>query len=181
MSKKRICGKGFLVSQSKTDGKYVPFFIKVRDKDIIYKESNLIDAIEARSASRTGSNVDVLYPAVQWMFDKDNFKIAMNRDASFTGYARLSIKDLIKSSSNTKLKLQINLPFTVKSESFNIQITANSNKDEIAGSSISINSIGAGSLDNVNVTMTNNINFFSNTSNDYINDYIFVNIYGVLS
>lgn len=110
------CKKGFILSNN-GDGDYTPFFVQVREKDIIWDErlykNDLVDI------ANTGSNKQFYPTMAYWKFDKDDWKITLRGDGYFTASKKLTLNDFTAPSEPSEYLFSktISLPFSVIDDS----------------------------------------------------------------
>lgn len=181
--KKRICGKGWVLHPSPTDGKYVPFFIKTRDKDIIWSENSLPEIL--RNKSEEGTDVILNYPMYQWKFNKDGWSVTLNQDGSYEATKKIAILQNSTYVSSSQINITDSLPFTICNDNdlyINVSIYADNN--DIICSSIVVLPQDDKLLDEVKFALINNLTVFPDTfsqSTEYENQYIFAKVSGNLN
>ena len=138
----RECLKGWILAPSPTDGENVPFFVYVRDKDIIWDENNLPKKIN--EISNLGENRELFHPATYWKFDYNGWKIVLNQDGSYKAKKKINIGRLFDKVENNyaKITADLDLPFeTLNNNEFSIHFTQSSDKSSICSANAGITPI----------------------------------------
>lgn len=174
---KRVCNKGFIVMPSETDGKNVPFFITVRDKDIIWDEKTLGE-LELVNISKLGENRSVQYPMARWTFEKDGWDIDLYSNGQINMRKKVAIVNnstvLISSS---EISSNISLPIKIKADKTNIQITNSGTDNSIKTGIVNATTdIGREMIDDVNISIVNTFFQFDTNLRTYNEDYLYVSI-----
>lgn len=181
--KKRRCGKGWLVAPSKTDGEYVPFFMYVRDKDIIWDEENLPELL--KKAAREGENSSLQYPMYQWTFDVDSWSVKLHQDGSYEATKKIDIHKYGKFMAYARIDVDFSLPFkTMNDDEFNVQITKNCHGTDMIHAVVNINPFESEeSNDQMSVSLLADGFYFNkdfDTNIQYDNQYLFVRVAGFI-
>ena len=77
-----VCNVGWLVSEIPEDGRYVPFFLKVRSKDICWYDlpsEDLLSLLEDNERDE----YSILYPKTALKFKRNGWNITLNYDFTF--------------------------------------------------------------------------------------------------
>lgn len=152
---KYLCNKGFLLTPSPSDEDVmVPFFVQVRDKDIIWSEDDFPK--EIYNIAMGGDNPSTVTPVKALKFIQDGWNITFNQDYTYTAYKQISIGGSGNFEINDQLDClngKIYLPFKSKAGGQNISIICTLDAfDNIMASSVLTTSTHA---------TTNIINSFS--------------------
>ena len=107
--KNRECLKGWMVAPSPTDGEYVPFFIYVRDKDIIWDPETITNNF-SNYLKEKADNVELHYPMNEWKFQMEGWTVVVHQDGSYHGYKKINIQDVSEYVSHNTIKSDIVLP-----------------------------------------------------------------------
>lgn len=181
--KKRRCGKGWLVTPSKTDGEYVPFFMYVRDKDIIWDETNLPELL--RKTAAKGENMSLNYPMYQWNFDVDSWSVKLHQDGSYEATKKIDINKNCEMFDSSQIDVSISLPFkTMNDDEFNIQITKNCHGTDMLHATVNMNPLeNEESNDVISVSLLANGFYFNTdleTNEQYNDQFLFVRVTGFI-
>lgn len=76
------CNVGWLVSQIPNDGRYVPFFVKVRSKDIVWYDLPSEEVLSVLNENEM-DEYQILYPNTSLKFIRDGWHIKLNYDFTF--------------------------------------------------------------------------------------------------
>lgn len=176
----RECRRGWILAPSPTDGKDVPFFVYVRDKEIVWDINNI--SKELNELSLLGSNREVFYPTCQWKFRINDWIVTLNQDATYTATRKLSLPQVLSYINESTLSGNTTLPFeTMNDEYFNIQCTLMSIDNDITSSTISVIPESEEVIRRVGLTLRNTAVIFSDefvTSGEYSNSYICITTTG---
>ena len=142
----KACKKGFILTMNE-EGDYLPFFLKVRDKDIIWDPSNLPSNL--RTAAEAGDETIMSYPLTKWVYKTDTWNVSLFSDGTYEATSVLAIADFTFPSSTSgsssedkvqnKITKEITLPFTTDIESLNgffVGLTIQSDNDIISASTV---------------------------------------------
>lgn len=133
----RECLKGWIMAPSPTDGKDVPFFVKVRGKDIVWDTSD--NSKELEKIANKGSNVEFVNPQGQWKFNVDKWVVTLNQDATYTANIKVNIPREFTQEDETSLRGVIDLPLeTLNDVNFNIQCTKMTDVNELIKSDVTV-------------------------------------------
>lgn len=173
------CLKGWLLAPSPTDGvTQVPFFVKVRGKDIVWDLDNLPLQIETRY--KDGSNKKVHEVGQKITFRYDKWNIMTDSSGIYTATRAFDINEFSKLNDDT-LDLHVTLPFISRfDEVFSVQATISSSDTDIEKSTTSVRV----SEDSTNATLLtfrtrlhNTICRFYNTDHpNYIGSKVFITV-----
>lgn len=130
--KNRECLKGWMVAPSPTDGEYVPFFIYVRDKDIVWDPETLTNNF-SDYLKRKADNVELHYPMNEWKFQINDWTVVVHQDGTYHGYKKVNIQDVSDYINHNTIKSDINLPLpTINDAYFNINTQLNVKTPELS-------------------------------------------------
>jgi hypothetical protein len=178
----RICQRGWLVSPSPTDGKYVPFFVRVRDKDINWDSENIPEAM--REIASYGSNIDLQYPMYQYIFDVNDWSVKLSQNYSYEATKKLDIKNLGEFVSQYMINVNTDLPFITQNDSdFSVQATLNGSNTDVICSTVNIKPSIEETVDSLTVQLINRLTQFSSSftnEEEYDNQFIYVTVRGNL-
>ena len=176
----RECLKGWIMAPSPTDGKDVPFFVYVREKDIVWDSDE--KAIEMEKVASNGSNVQTCYPSRQIKFEKDKWVITLNQDLSYTATRKVSIYREFNTEDTNSIRGIVNLPLdTLNDNNFTVQCTKMSDVMEVITSNISVLPETDSIVSNIEITIDNNsddvfVDF--DTNERFSNSFICVTVTG---
>ena len=111
----RECSRGWILSPSKTDGEYVPFFVLVRDKDIIWDEDHLPEKL--RNLTEAGTDVILDIPMYQWRCKIGNWDVTLNQDGTYRATQYMNVQDNGSFIDSNTILLHLNLPFETNNDS----------------------------------------------------------------
>ena len=180
----RECLKGWILAPSPTDGKDVPFFVKVRSEDIVWSTSDNFEELE--KIANKGSNVQSFSPLSQWKFKKENWIVTLNQDATYTANIKVNIpREFMEEDTNT-LRGEIKLPLEIlNDENFTIQCTKMSDVYEIINSDITVLPEADDTLSSIELSIDyrNEENVFENfaQSTRFNNSFVCISITGKLN
>lgn len=151
------CQKGWILTPSPTDGEYVPFFVQVREQDVVYDEDNLPD--ELKNIYNSGNNKKFLTNNKYWKFDYKNWNIKLKSDGSYEATKKISIGEEFETpvTSNINiLSVNLELPFETKNDNeFTVQFTISSTNIRIGTSVSSISIIEDDEFDTLQCYLQN--------------------------
>lgn len=138
------CKKGWILSHDETTDEYVPFFVKVRGKDIQYNINDLfdsatltvLDGVEEYNPVETVGRIK--YKNLDW-------NVIINSDNSVEINRHVSIGDYFAKNKNTKLNTILQLPIRYKRNDnlmISTSIITDSEELESVNTSVSLNSTG---------------------------------------
>lgn len=176
------CQKGWILAPSLNGGDYVPFFINVRDKDIVWDDDNL--SPELKRLANLGTDKKIIFTDSKWIFEYKNWMIELFNTGKYNAKRKINISEEFDDSTmtSTEIKAIIDLPFeTVNDENFTAFITKSSSNIRIKSSMSGINNITDDIFTNIEVFLFNQqYNFptdFKQT-NVFDDSYLFINIEG---
>ena len=168
-----ICKKGFLLTPEEESGDYVPFFIQVRNKDIIWDDELL--PIDLRDIVAHGENIESFDVLHCWKFTYNNWYVTLYEDGRYTASRSMLLQlelptNTFSNGPTNKLEYNIKLPFTTKckynSDGFNVNLTMSGKSNIVMSSTYgvvhktssdeTINSIGIYIM-NPSIPFTNDI------------------------
>ena len=129
------CYKGFLTAKSPTDNRtHVPFFVQVRDKDIIYEQANMPWPLK-RLYERADS-YEVTKPAENVIFSYNNWNINVTPNYRFRATRDFLFSDLDfkfdHGVDDTHFVGKFDVPFPIKADgACNIDITVQGDNTDI--------------------------------------------------
>lgn len=190
----RECNKGFLLSMDSENGGYIPFFIQVRDKDIIWDDARLPQDLV--NIVYQGENVEFHNILHCWRFTYNDWFITLYSDSRYEAISSFNIReysgDIVEPVN--KLIYKIDLPFTSKiglDTGFNISLCIEASSSIITTSNVGIvpntysvnGTKSTTSTDNISIYIANSIIPFSNdikTNKEFINDKVNIKITGFI-
>lgn len=180
-----LCYKGFLLAPSPTDGTMVPFFVNVRDKDIIWDVSSLPASIQ--ELAEKGKNITVQGPATEISFTYNGWTLKLRSDFTYTAIRKLSIgydDFVLDPDDNSDMSIDVQFPFSTKNNNeLNVQCTMNGFNDDLATASINVildNNIGE-SIKKMTIHLRNLICKFDENFKDmksYLDSSLYLSISG---
>lgn len=186
ISPEHICRVGFIMSQDPADNSYVPFFIKVREKDIIYDGSSLPDFL--LDLSKLGKDIELERPTAKICFTVDDWRVTASSDSSYEATKRLSItngKFTVNEEDDTEMVSNVILPFITKNDgSFHVQCTITAAIDDVALANINVEISDEYEIDRFKIKLRNLIYHFDRNFekvSGYINSSIYVTVAGGFS
>lgn len=111
------CKKGWLVYLDE-NGEYVPFFMHVREKDIIWdSDSSFMNELIKKSPQFKGMDVNVIFPKIKC--DKNGWEYVINSDFSFKARKKVHIGSSNGFSliDNHTLLKELTIPFLINTRS----------------------------------------------------------------
>lgn len=119
-----LCKKGFILTPSPSDEEVmVPFFVQVRDKDIIWSENDFPK--EIYNIAMSGYDPSNVTPVKALKFIQDGWNITFNQDFTYVAYKKISICGSGRFEINKKrdtLIGNLDLPFKSKTGISNISL-----------------------------------------------------------
>lgn len=183
---KRECPVGWLLTPSSTDGEYVPFFIKVRDCDIVWNKNTLPNDIITFINQKINSDVNTYYPMTEFKCIVGMWNVTLYQDFSYKATARLPIQQYVKSNTTNKITMEVNLPFRTNNDktlSFNSNISAYNIDMVGSNTNIIVNEVSSDQVDSLNIELYSGLYPFSdNVINltEYKNDCVVITVNGVV-
>lgn len=173
----RKCGKGWLITPSETDGEYVPFFLQVRDKDIIWDVRNLNE--DFRNLLRdTYNDLVINYPYYNANFVRNNWVGHFNEDLRYSATKTLNVRNNgVLSEDNKTITFSVELPFVTSNDDFNVQLTKNVDTLDIMQSILYKKASNDEGITTIEIELYNMISVFGPLSN-YNNDEIYIQVSG---
>jgi hypothetical protein len=182
---KRECQVGWMVAPSPTDGEYVPFFVKVRDKDIIWDE-NTITRNFASYLSKYASDVTLHYPMNEWKCTIDGWVVTVYQDGTYHARKKVNIQKNARSITDfRKIYLPVKLPLTTfNDDKLGVSITSAVTANDLLTSFTNFRLSDDKKIDNIEVELTAMGNsyyddFFNNVI--YANQYLFIIVEGTIA
>lgn len=178
----RECLKGWLLAPSPTDKEYVPYFIYVRDKDIIWDEKNLPE--DLKRLSDLAESKEIIFVNSYWNFSYKDWRIKLYTDGRYEAKKRISIGEKFDNitESHSQIKGSIDLPFsTLYDDEFMITITTSSSDTTIKTALSGFYQINDEIIDKVTLYLENPVYIFSSnfkSSHKYDDSYLFIKIEG---
>lgn len=178
----RECLKGWILAPSPTDGQNVPFFVQVRDKDIVWDIKNI--SKELNELSLLGSSREVFYPACQWKFKINKWDVTLKQDATYTATRKIRVAEIFDYINESTLLGNTDLPFETMNDTYlSVQCTIMSSDNDIETSVISVSPIEDELVKTIDLKLRNNGVIYSNefkTSGEYSNSYVYITVTGKL-
>lgn len=178
----RECLTGWILSPSPTDGTNVPFFVKVRDKDIVWDENNLPQELKTLVDNSDGDK-EIQYTGAYWSFKSNGWFIKLNVDGSYSATRRLVIGNTFQHTSGVSACIEkpLTLPFdTVNDGSFHFSLSNASDNISVKSATSGIYKIEGKTFDSIRIYLQNNQYPFQLTSgqNPYQDSYIYIKVEG---
>lgn len=175
----RICRKGFILAPSPTDGELVPFFVQVREKDIIWNESDPPEVISGdylTALEKSYTRMDEC-----WSFKSDDWDINYHSSGNIEMSTRVNIRDEFAFINQNMLQYWLGLEFPILDDSnLTLGTTIVTDSNAIRSSTVSLDTINDRDDRNIITAIHLNLcNFttpFSPTKSN-IDDYSYINIH----
>ena len=176
----KVCPSGWILSHDPIHGNYVPFFVKVRDKDIVWDPENMPKDLNTLTAS-SESVVKYNYPAFEWIYKKNGWRINLRSDYTYEATKNIPIKSNATLASVNELIVKVELPIKTKNnDTLYVDLMKKCTNNTIISSTTNLVVPTDNILDFVNIKLYSNGGFNSNyaTSPDYDNQYLQVKVRG---
>lgn len=132
------CLTGWITTPSRDDPSVqVPFFVKVRSKDICWDVKTLPSQIQTAYSNSTLKNVSS--PNNSWRFTTKDWSVTYNTDSYFDAYYKFKIRQNTTIKSTHMLTATIEFPFIVDTETLHIQTSLCAHNDYDCGFCVSYN------------------------------------------
>ena len=176
----RECLKGWVLAPSPTDGQNVPFFIYVRDKDIIYDARNVSNQLN--NLYLKGENGDILYPVTDWKFDMNGWRVSLTQDGVYEAKRKIDVSEVFTFKDFPSISLlgyTAQLPFETKDDDeFHVQLTLSTNIASFASSSLTFQvNENKDIIDSINIDLVNTFYGFEDVKR-YKGSYVYVTVSG---
>ena len=180
------CKKGWLLTPDEKSGVNVPFFVYVRDKDIMWSLEELDQ--KAVKAFMNGSIVESrIAPKITTILSKNGWEITAFGDDRYEATKKIKVGST-QFKENSSLPYDIfttlNLPFTTMNDDrLNITCTMKSTSMDLASASFNLNHSDSESISSVEVHLLNPVFNFDpdrEQNSEYNNSTIYVRISGRL-
>ena len=150
-----ICRKGWIMAPSPEDGEHVPFFVQVRDKDIVWDEETLPKLLN--DLSLLGSEREIFYPVYQWKIKINGWVVTLNQDATYIATKRINVSEEFTSLvDGIDLYANLNLPFnTYIDDNFSVQTTKMSNDSDVINANLSVGHEWISKISMITVSLRN--------------------------
>ena len=178
----RECLKGWILAPSPTDGENVPFFVKVRDKDIVWGTTNVPE--ELKELLARGEDNFVVVPSSYWKLKVKGWNVELHADGSYVAKKKINIGENFVSNEITSGMLYHNLelPFeTIVDDELFITNTIKTNMPNVGQSFVIHGEIEEESFNKMNLYLVNaTYNFPTNFKETHIFDksYVYIKIEG---
>ena len=172
----RECLKGWILTPSPTDGSDVPFFVNVREEEIVWKKPSISEKIMEGLV-----DVEVCNPVPEIRCKKDNWNITLREDGSCVINTKISIGRYFQEDDSNSLRSIVKLPFKLmNNENFTFQCSKLADKIEIISSTISVLPEQDREIDELEFIIYNNNEVFNsfNSSATYNENFICVSVSG---
>lgn len=120
----RECPKGFILVPSESDGEYVPFFMQVRDKDIIWDEGSIPNNI-SNIAKKDCEESELIYPMYAYSAYEDGWSVMLYPNKYYEATKTFNLQKSCRFISQNIMEVIIKLPFPTINEAnqpINLQI-----------------------------------------------------------
>jgi hypothetical protein len=178
----RKCLKGWILAPSPTDGTNVPFFVQVRDKDIVWDEKTLPE--ELKALVDAGEDKEINYTGAYWSFKKNGWNVKLNVDGSYSATRRLVIGNTFQPIYETSACIEkpLTLPFdTVNDGTFHFSLSVASDNISMKSATSGIYKIDGNTFDNIQIYLQNNQYPFQarfSSANIYSDSYLYIKVEG---
>lgn len=176
----KVCSSGWILSHDPVHGNYVPFFVKVRDKDIVWDSDNLPVDFQRLTASAE-SNISYNYPAYEVIYKKSGWRIVLKSDYTYEATKDIPIKTNSTLVSVNELKVKVELPIRTKNtDTLFVDVMKKCTNRVIIGATTNLVVGTADPLTELHISLNSNGGFNSNfaTSPDYDNQLLQVKVRG---
>lgn len=172
----RICRKGFILAPSPTDGELVPFFVQVREKDIIWNESDppkIISYDYLTSLEKSYTRMDEC-----WSFKSDDWDINYHSSGNIEMSTRVNIRNKFAFINQNMLQCWLGLEFPILDDSnLTLGTTIVTDSNTIRSSTVSLDTVRDGNIvTQIHLNLCNFTTPFSPTKSN-IDDYSYINIH----
>lgn len=179
------CFRGWLVAPSPSDdGTIVPFFIKVREKDICWSIPENLNKIYSKFNGGTSYFTE---PGMSLTMTVNDWNVKIDHTGQYTATKKVGIYRNFSLNNNdrTDIVYTLNLPFrTMKDESFSVQCTTCSNAEDIALATPNVILPSTSDIASIDLHLRNAVTkFLTNpaTQSEYISSYVFIHVDGVVN
>lgn len=178
----RECLKGWILAPSPTDGENVPFFVKVRDKDIVWDIDNFPE--ELKDLLTQGEDNFVVVPSSYWKLKVKGWNVELHADGSYVAKKKINIGENFISNeiASSFIYYNLELPFdTLVDDELFITNTIKTDMPNIGQSFVVHKEIEDESFTNINLNIINaTYNFPTNFRETHIFDksYVYIKIEG---
>ena len=178
----RECLVGWVLAPSPTDGTNVPFFIQVRDKDIVWDEKTLPQ--DLKQLSEIGDSKEVYFTGAYWKIDYRGWRIKLNIDGTYNAKKKINIGESFDdiTTNSASIVATIALPFrTLNDGDFFISMTNISDDLRIKSATNGIKEIRDEAFESIQIYLQNTQYFFSSNfklNSLYTDSYMYINIDG---
>lgn len=182
------CKRGWILSPDPETGNNVPFFVYVRDKDIIWTTENSIEN-GVLDVIKNGSIVQkYLAPSIQTILSKSGWEITSFGDDRYEATLRINVGETeFKFYNNLSYDIftELDLPFeTVNDGRFNVSCVTKSKSLDLNTASFNVEFNDTSSITKMKLHLLNPIYNFEtemNKNTEYNTSEIFVRISGRLN
>ena len=176
----KVCSTGWILTHDPVHGNYVPFFVKVRDKDIVWDVENMPKDLSRLTASAE-SSITYNYPAYEWIYKKAGWRINLKSDYTYEATKNIPIKENATLANVNEMKVRVNLPINMKNDdTVFVDIMKKCTNRTIIGSTTNLEIPNEKTLSYLNIGLFSSGGFNSNfsTSSDYDNQFLQVRVRG---
>ena len=183
------CKKGFMLSEDEKTGKYVPFFIYVRGKDILWSTEDSIESKVLSTIKNSTDSIKYIEPKITTVLTKNGWEVTSFGDDRYEATKRIEIeatKFNNYSNQSHDIYTSLALPFkTMDDERFNITCTMKSKNIDLNSATFNVlYSASSSKISSVDVHLINHIFKFDpdrEQNTEYNASTIFVRISGRLA
>ena len=178
----RECLKGWILAPSPTDGENVPFFLHVRDKDIIWGDSNFPKELKSLLDQSEENFMEV--PSSYWKMKVKGWNIELHCDGSYVAKKKINIGEnfIPAQTASPSISCNVELPFeTLSDDSLFISYEIKTDMTQMVQSFVGQKEMEEESFDNMNVYIVNaSYNFPTNFKETHIFDksYLYIKVEG---
>ena len=176
----KVCSSGWILTHDPVHGNYVPFFVKVRDKDIVWDPDNMPKDL-SRLTAAAESNITYNYPAFEWIYKKSGWRINLRSDYTYEATKDIPIKGNSTLVNVNELKVKIDLPIKTKNtDTLFVDVMKKCTNRVIIGATTNLIVGTTDVLTEVHISLNSTGGFSSNfaTSPDYDNQFLQVKVRG---
>lgn len=170
-----VCPSGWLLAQDEMDGRYVPYFVKVRDKDIIYDVDNI--PIELTRLSKQGTDIVYNYPAYEIVYTFENWRVRIKSDYTYEATKNIDIHTNGTLKNINQIDVNVKLPIITKNNNnINITFIKKCNAMDMMTANINLTVDTLEKINNVTLNMFSTRGFRSDFSTNPIYDNQFIQV-----
>lgn len=176
----KVCSSGWILSHDAVHGNYVPFFVKVRDKDIVWDPDNMPRDLNALTAS-SEVTVQYNYPSYEWIYKKDGWRINLKSDYTYEATKNIPIKTNSTLLNVNELQVKVTLPIRTKNNDIVfVDLLKKCTNRTIIGSTTNLVIPNTDNLDFININLFSSGGFNSGfaTSTEYDDQFLQIKVRG---